>query len=254
MILEERDCIIFIELTNDEYLKIEEYSELYDLSKSELTRRCTLTDFWDTQITMNTNDAFALIKTTSELISSIQEIDRELKSESIYDKNISSLLSNLKNKSFDTYIKLIETRQQIQTDIKEYHKDFRLLHILPIKTEKKIAIAVSSNELKIIERLAAEEKLSMSDLLKENIFFKCSHELKTTINEFCPNHLIKLLKDKQEIIEKTSIKHKDPDFNKDVIEKTVAILKESCDYFDKYYEALNAYIFFGSRIDINTLF
>lgn len=172
-----------IRMSQSEAYALQEISNEKNIPMSILVRECTLTDFSDQQVYKRVDDIFQYSQAMYEIDKAVNEILKSIGSENLLfsrelDKigNLISEINSIYNLNFKKIEKVRDRiANAVSADIKRNKDTYFQKYIEPSNEplEIKYTLWLTEEEHKIIKEMAAKEEVSISSLLKNNVFKKC---------------------------------------------------------------------------------
>lgn len=200
------------------------------IDMSALFRECSLTDFSSQQVSIRIDDIFEYSQQMYKISSSVEEIIKSnIAGNSSEMSKIKILLSDINFLYISNYKKIEKTRNRISKAIileikkSDNHKGY-------IKTDNeklvyRINVYLTEEEHKTIIELAKDEGISISKLLKQNVFKKCGNG-KIIINSYPLDDFNKEIIKKSKILKAIASKGKTGILNDMDINNTISLLEK----------------------------
>lgn len=206
-----------VRANENEAFALQEICSEQNINLSVLLRECTLTDFSDQQVQIRTDDIFdysqimyKVSKNTGDILKGIE------KNSPIYMNEfpkIKMLLIDINALYVSNYKKIEKTRNRIAkltaSTISKNKDTYYERYIEPSREKLNVqfTILLSDSEHKRIKELAKNENVSISSLLKNNVFKKCVKK-KSLINSYSLDSFNNEINKKAAILSSISLKAK----------------------------------------------
>lgn len=225
-----REIRMSVRASENEAFVLQEICMEQKINMSALFRECSLTDFFSQQVSVRIDDIFEYSQQMYKISSSIEAIIKSnIVGNSSEISKIKVLLSDINSLYISNYKKIEKTRNKISkaiiSEIKKKDNSQRYIEPSEDKMNVQYTICFTKEEHKKIIELAKDEGISISKLLKQNVFKKCGNG-KIIINSYPLDDFNKEIIKKSKILKAIASKGKTGILNDMDINNTISLLEK----------------------------
>lgn len=213
--MQKRNIRLEIRYSSSEGYILEQLCDEYNVNLSVLLRECTFSDFSEQQVIVKFTDVFQYGQIMGEVSAITKSILKEAEKTNLFSSELSKIkivLSDIDSFYILNYRKIQSVRKRIEgaviKDIRKNKDTYFQKYVEPKlskenkdkdKLDKVTVILLTEEEKEIIKKISEIENVSMSTLLKNNVFKKCVTK-RTVVKSYPLDEYIQEINNKKDIL------------------------------------------------------